>query len=131
MQTKDYKKFIVADIPGLIAGAHEGAGMGDKFLRHIERTKIICHLIDISFTGHKSDPIADFKAINSELKLFNPALATKSQIIIATKMDNASRSKLDKLIDFCKKNSYKYFIISALKKEGLEPLISYLSEQLG
>ncbi|MFH0925913.1 MAG: GTPase ObgE [bacterium] len=124
--TENYERIIVADIPGLIPGAHLGAGMGDRFLKHIERTKIICHIIDVSITDINSDPLTDYMAINSELELFSPVLAKKPQIIIATKTDIVFTPRLDKLIDFCEKSGYKYFVVSALQKKGLEPLISCL-----
>src|SRR5262249_24770789 len=89
----DYdKSFVVADIPGLIAGAHLGHGLGIQFLRHIERTRLLLHLIDVS-AGSERDPVEDFHTITSELSEHNPALPLKPTIIVATKMDAADQSK--------------------------------------
>src|SRR5947199_9432626 len=82
----DFKTFVVADIPGLIEGAHEGAGLGDRFLRHIERTKLLLHLVDVSSASGR-DSVADYESINRELKLYDPRLAERPQIVVATKID--------------------------------------------
>src|SRR5919202_1081694 len=82
----DFRTFVVADIPGLIEGAHGGAGLGDQFLRHIERTKLLLHLIDLSSASGR-DAVADYEAINRELELYDPRLAERPQIVVATKID--------------------------------------------
>jgi len=119
--------FVIADIPGLIEGSSRGKGLGDKFLRHVERTKILVHLIDISgFDGR--DPIEDYRAINKELKDYSPEVYKKPQIIAVNKMDLETASiNLKKFKKVIKKKVYP---ISALKKEGLEELIEAVGEKL-
>lgn len=127
-QVRSEKKiFVIADIPGLIEGSSEGRGLGDKFLRHIERTKIIIHLVDMSgFEGR--DPLADYRAINQELKNYSPQVARKLQVIAANKMDlEGAKENLGKFKKVIKKKIYP---ISALKKEGLEELIEAVSKRL-
>jgi len=82
----DDRSFVVADVPGLIEGAHEGHGLGDRFLRHIERTKVLVHLVDVSGASGR-DPVQDFEVIRNELRQFNPAVAAKPQIVAANKID--------------------------------------------
>jgi GTP-binding protein len=121
------KNFILADIPGLIEGSSYGKGLGDKFLRHIERTKILIHLIDMSgFEGR--DPLADYKAINIELKNYSKEVAKKAQFIAANKMDlETADSNLKRFRKSVKKKVYP---ISALQKQGLEELIEAVSKRL-
>jgi GTP-binding protein len=121
------KRFVVADIPGLIAGSSKGKGLGDKFLRHIERTKVLIHLIDMSgFEGR--DPVQDYKAINKELKDYSPEVPEKPQIIAANKMDlEGARANLARFKKAVKKKIYP---ISALNKVGLEELIEAISKKL-
>src|SRR5438046_8121422 len=86
VDARDFHTFVIADIPGLIEGAHEGHGLGDRFLRHIERTKVLLHLVDVSsFSGR--EPVDDYLTVNSELRAYNPALAERPQIVVATKID--------------------------------------------
>lgn len=121
------KTFVIADIPGLIEGSSLGKGLGDKFLRHIERTKILIHLIDMSgFEGR--DPIEDYKIINKELKKYSEQVYKKPQIIAVNKMDldNAGAN----LARFKKSVRKKVFPISALKREGLEEIIEEVSRRL-
>src|SRR5688500_18420887 len=82
----DFRTFVVADIPGLIEGAHKGAGLGDRFLRHIERTKLLLHLVDVSSLSGR-DTVADYETINRELEAYDPRLASRPQIVVATKID--------------------------------------------
>lgn len=125
--TKDNKVFVMADLPGLIEGAAEGEGLGDKFLKHIERTRIICHVIDMSgFEGR--DPYEDYLVINKELEKFSDKLANKKQVIIANKMDIDTAK--DNLIEFKKKVKEQVFEISAEKNEGLDKVIMYLGDLL-
>ena len=119
--------FIIADIPGLIEGSSKGKGLGDRFLRHIERTKLIVHLIDIS-ASEARDPIEDYKIINKELKNYSPKLTQKPQIIVANKMDLEGAQK--NLGRFKKAIRKKIYPISALKKEGLEELVAAIRERL-
>ena len=115
------KTFVVADIPGLIEGAHLGHGLGIQFLRHIERTRVLLHLIDVS-GGSERDPIEEFHAIDSELAEHNPELPEKPKIIVAAKMDVADKKKVQKLARWCKKNEYELHKISSVTGEGLEEL---------
>ncbi len=85
MEAGGYRRFVMADIPGLIEGAHAGTGLGDAFLRHVERTRLLVHMVDICPLG--GDPAADYRAIRKELALYSPALAEKPEIVVANKMD--------------------------------------------
>lgn len=121
------KSFVVADIPGLIEGSSEGKGLGDRFLRHVERTKILIHLIDMSgFEGR--DPLEDYKIINKEIKNYSPLVAKKQQIIVANKMDLAGAK--ENLKEFKKKVKAKIYPISALKKEGLKELVDAIAKKI-
>ncbi len=127
----DSKSFVMADIPGLIEGAHKGAGLGHQFLRHIERTSLLLHLVDIS-DHHQSDPVQDFEKIQRELSLYNPALTKKPLAVVGTKIDLAKEGKrLKRLEEYCKKKGLDFFPISAVKKEGINKLIKYLAEKVG
>ncbi len=123
------KSFVVADIPGLIEGAHLGHGLGIQFLRHIERTRLLLHLIDVSGSGER-DPVDEFHAINSELAEHNPDLPKKPKIIVATKMDVADPKKVQKLTRWCKKNDLGLLKISSVTGEGLENLKRAVFEKL-
>ncbi len=119
--------FTIADLPGLIEGAHLGHGLGIQFLKHIERTSVIVHLVDVSDASaaegtSRPDPVADFKAITAELKSFDPALAAKPTILVAAKADVANPDKLKKLAAFAKRRKLPFFTISAVSGEGIEPL---------
>jgi len=116
------ESFTIADLPGLIEGAHLGHGLGVQFLRHIERTSVIVHLVDVSDASHRPDPIADFKVITAELKSFDPALAAKPTILVAAKTDVANPDKLKKLTAFAKRRKLPFHSISAVSGEGIEPL---------
>ena len=119
--------FVIADIPGLIEGSAQGRGLGDRFLRHVERTKILVHLIDMAgFEGR--DPLEDYRIINQELKAYSPEVFKKTQIIAANKMDLDSAAA--NLARFKKKIKKKIYPISALQKEGLEDLIEAIREKL-
>lgn len=125
----DGDSFVVADIPGLIEGAHQGAGLGHEFLRHIERTRILVHVVDISGSEGR-DPIEDFRAVNRELEAYNPALAKRPQIVAANKTDlpgaeiNLERFKSEL------GESYDIFPISAVTGDGLDPLLFKAAELL-
>jgi GTP-binding protein len=113
-------QLILADIPGLIEGAHEGLGMGFSFLRHIQRTRVLIHLLD----GSSADPFADFSQVNSELALFDQRLAEKPQIVAVNKMDLPKVAEAwPELEAEFKKLGYRPFAISALAKTGLKPLL--------
>jgi len=123
----DYRSFVVADIPGLIEGAHKGAGLGFQFLRHVERTSILLHLVDVSEVN-ESDPVENLKKINNELKLYSPKLTKKPQTVIATKTDIAGdKKRFDELAEYCRKNGIDFFPISAATGKGIKKLLSYLT----
>lgn len=125
--TRTRKTFVLADLPGLIEGASNGEGLGDKFLRHIERTRVIAHVIDMSgFEGR--NPYEDYLLINKELENFSPKLLNKKQVIIANKMDMESAE--DNLKEFSKKVDLPIFKVSAIKNEGLEEVMDYLADTL-
>lgn len=119
--------FIIADIPGLIEGSSCGRGLGDKFLRHIERTKILVHLIDMSGSQGRN-PLDDYRMINQELKNYSKAVYDKPQILAANKMDlEGADNNLERFKKIIKKKIYP---LSALKKQGLEELIGAISKRL-
>ncbi len=123
------KSFVVADIPGLIEGAHLGHGLGVQFLRHIERTRVLLHLIDVSPMSDR-DPIEEFHAIDTELAEHNPDLPKKPKIIVAAKMDIADAKKVQKLQRWCKKNNLQFVKISSVTGEGLDELKHAVFEKL-
>ena len=122
--------FVMADIPGIIEGASQGVGLGIKFLKHIERTRLLLHVIDI--TGQEGrNPTEDFFKINEELKNYSEKLASKKQIVVANKMDSLSdNSLLEELEKVCKNKNLKLFKISAATNQGLDELIEYLANEL-
>src|SRR5262245_32754210 len=121
--------FVVADIPGLIEGAHLGHGLGIQFLRHIERTRLLLHLIDVSAESSR-DPIDEFRAIDSELAEYNADLAKRPKVVVATKMDAADSKKVQKLQRLCKKNNLELIKISSVSGDGLDALIHVVSSKL-
>ena len=121
------RSYVVADLPGLIEGASLGEGLGDKFLKHIERTRVIAHVVDMSGIEGR-DPYDDYIVINKELENFNKKILDKPQIIIANKMDMTS--SLDNLERFKKKVDLPIYPISAIKKEGLNKVINVLADYL-
>jgi GTP-binding protein len=120
--------FVVADIPGLIEGASQGKGLGHQFLKHISRTKLLVHVIDVSLEG----TVENFKTINKELKDFNKELAKKDQIVVINKIDLLNEEQLEKIVkDFKKKTKLtNIFVISAVTHEGLKPLLHEISKKL-
>jgi len=118
-----FRTFIVADIPGLIEGAHAGHGLGTKFLRHVERTRVLLHLVDISLTSGR-DPLHDLEVINRELAAFSPALASKPQVVIATKIDtHPPPERTHSLQARCQEAGVPFRAISAVTGEGLRDLL--------
>lgn len=112
--------FVMADIPGLIEGAHMGVGLGDAFLRHVQRTKVLIHMID----GSAEDPLADYTQINNEMALFDPGLGRKQQIVVINKIDKPEvEERLEKLKKDFKKKGVDVTAISALTKKDLDPLM--------
>ena len=119
--------FVIADIPGIIEGASDGRGLGDKFLRHIERTKVLIHILDISGSQGR-DPLDDYRKINSELKNYGGGVHKKPQVIVANKMDlEGAEENLLRLKQVINKKIYP---ISALKSEGLEELIEAVRKKI-
>jgi GTP-binding protein len=114
--------FVVADIPGLIEGASEGAGLGTQFLRHIERTRLLAHLVDVSDASGRPDPVEDYDVITRELKNFGAGLEDKPVIVVASKIDIANRDKLAKLKRYCSRKKLDLFAISAVTGESIEEL---------
>lgn len=126
----DYPPFVIADIPGIIEGAHRGAGLGLKFLRHVERTSFILHLLDISDASQRN-PVNDYLLLNQELSLFEPALAEKPQLVAVNKMDTPeAEDKLPEVRRYFKKIKKKVYPISALTGEGLPDLLAALTSHL-
>ncbi|MFN7933275.1 MAG: GTPase ObgE [Bryobacteraceae bacterium] len=126
----DERSYVVADIPGLIEGAHEGAGLGIQFLRHIERTKVLVHLVDVSEESGR-DPVEDFKVILKELENFSEDLLSKPMIVVATKMDVAQdATRVQKLKRAVARRKMPFFKISAVTGEGLEALLFAISERV-
>src|SRR3984885_14018826 len=121
-EAKEERSFVVADIPGLIEGAHTGSGLGTQFLRHIERTRLLVHLIDVSNGSGRPNPVKDFEVIEGELKSFGAGLDQKPVIMVASKIDIANKDKLAKLKRYCKKHKLKLYEISAVTGDGIEEL---------
>jgi GTP-binding protein len=124
------RSFVVADLPGLIEGAHEGAGLGVRFLKHVERTRLIAHLVDISsFNDH--DPVRDFEIICGELAAFSPALSSKPMIVVATKLDaTTDRTHLDELRAYCADKGLEFHAISSATGEGIPELVRAMADAL-
>ena len=116
------KSFVVADIPGLIEGAHGGAGLGTQFLRHIERTRLLVHLVDVSDSSGRSDVVNDFEVIRGELESFGAHLEDKPMIMVASKIDVANKDKLAKLKRYAKSKGLELYPISAVTGKGVEEL---------
>jgi GTPase len=124
------RTFVVADLPGLIEGAHLGAGLGIRFLRHVERTRLIVHLIDTS-ESNVDDPVHSFQVINGELEAFSPSLIEKPMIVVATKLDaTTDRTHLDELQDFCKQRGLEFHSISAVAGDGVKDLVRSIADAL-
>lgn len=121
----DGEGFVIADIPGIIEGAHEGVGLGHEFLRHVERTRVLLHIIDVSGVEGRN-PIEDFEVINNELKLYSKKLSEKPQIILANKADITSFDEnFDAFKNEMEKRGYKVFKISAATKQGISDVLNY------
>ena len=118
-----FRTFVVADIPGLIEGAHTGHGLGVKFLRHVDRTRVLLHLVDIS-EGSGRDPVHDLDVINGELRAFSPGLAAKPQMVVATKIDTRpDPGRLAAIEKHCVGHGMKFKAISAVSGEGVAELL--------
>lgn len=126
----EFKTFVVADIPGLIEGASEGAGLGDRFLRHVERTKLILHLVDVSSISGR-DSSEDYKIINRELANYDENLATRPQIVVATKIDALDEpERLEKLRELAEKDGKPFVQISAVTNLGTKELVNMVAQKL-
>jgi GTP-binding protein len=126
----DFKTFVVADIPGLIEGASEGAGLGDRFLRHVERTKLILHLVDVSSLSGR-DPVEDYEIINQELANYNQELGDRPQIVVATKMDSLDEpERLKALKKRAKKDGVELLEISSVANIGIKELVFSVASEL-
>jgi GTPase len=124
------RTFVVADLPGLIEGAHTGAGLGIRFLRHIERTRLIAHLIDASDASDR-DPVRDFEIISGELAAFSEKLAEKPVIVVATKLDaTTDRARLEKLREYCAARSLEFHAVSSASGEGIPQLVRAMADAL-
>ena len=126
----DLQSFVVADVPGLIEGAHLGQGLGTQFLRHIERTRVLLHLVDVSDASGRPDAVEDFKIINGELANFGNGLDEKPMIVAATKIDSANPDKLKKLRAHAKRRKLEFHEVSAVTGQGIDELKWALARRL-
>jgi GTP-binding protein len=126
----DLVSFVVADIPGLIAGASHGAGLGIQFLRHVERTRLLVHLIDVSDASGRPDPVKDYEVIMGELKNFGAGLERKPMIVVASKIDAANSAKLAKLKRFAKRKKLPFHEVSAVTGSGIDALLWAMANRL-
>ncbi|HEY0658407.1 MAG TPA: GTPase ObgE [Pyrinomonadaceae bacterium] len=126
----DFKTFVVADIPGLIEGASGGAGLGDRFLRHVERTKLNLHLVDVSSISGRN-PVEDYEIINRELANYNEDLAERPQIVVATKLDALDEpERLESLRERAERDGKQFFEISAVRNQGTKELVFAVAQRL-
>jgi GTP-binding protein len=126
----DFRTFVVADIPGLIEGASEGAGLGDRFLRHVERTKLLLHLVDVSSLSGR-DPVEDYEIINRELANYNEELASRPQMVIATKIDALDEpERLENLKKRAKKDGREFLAVSSVANQNVKELINAVARRL-
>ncbi len=124
------ESFVVADIPGLIEGAHLGAGLGAQFLRHIERTRLLAHIVDVSDGSGRLDPTKDYQVIEAELKSFGHGLDEKPRVVVASKCDVANPEKLKKLRAMASRKKLDFYAISAVTGEGIDALKYALAERV-
>ena len=130
VKSKNGESFVIADIPGIIEGASEGVGLGLQFLRHIERTRLLLHLIDVSGISGR-DPVKDFDTINEELKKYSEKLANRKQIIVATKIDSVQDEEpLHRLEKMAKERNLEIYKISSVTGEGVKELLDTVSKTL-
>jgi GTP-binding protein len=127
---KNYRSFVIADIPGLIEGAHEGAGLGLRFLRHVERTDLLLHILDLSWMPDR-DPIREYQALNREMVLFSKELGQKRQIVVVNKIDLPNvRENLPEVLPWFEERGIRVFPISAATGEGIEPLLDEVARNI-
>ncbi|GJL77395.1 MAG: GTPase ObgE [Nitrospinaceae bacterium] len=130
VKMENFQTFVAADIPGLIEGAHSGKGLGIRFLKHIERSRLLLHLLDFS-ESHSRDPVSDYHAIQKELQGFSPELFLKPQILVASKVDHpAAEEKFDEYKDRLRQLNPVFFAISSVSGEGLKPLLAKIMNLL-
>ena len=129
VKPENRKGFVVADIPGLIENAHKGAGLGFEFLRHVERTSILLHMVDVSGLV-PGDPVENFAKINNELELYSLELMKKFMAVAATKVDAAVPEHLEKLKAHCVSAGYRFFPISSVTGAGLDELLNFLADKV-
>lgn len=129
VKTKNGDGFVIADIPGIIEGASEGVGLGIQFLRHVERTRLLLHFLDVSGEEGRN-PVDDFYAINNELKKYSEKLAKRKQIIVANKMDVVNEEILKQVEELAKKEELELYKISGATKQGVQELIDYVEKTL-
>ena len=129
-QAPEEKSFVVADIPGLIEGAHTGSGLGIQFLRHIERTRLLVHLVDVSDGSGRPNPVKDVEVIMGELESFGAGLEMKPMIVVASKIDVANKEKLAKLKRYCRKEKLQLCPISAVTGKGIDELKYAMAEKV-
>ena len=126
----EFRTFVVADVPGLIEGASEGAGLGDRFLRHLERTKLLLHLVDVSSISGR-DAVEDYEIINRELANYNPELAARPQFVVATKLDSLDDAeRLNNLRERAEKDGKPFYEISAVTNQGTKELVGAMAKKL-
>ena len=131
VQYGEFQTFVIADIPGLIEGAHRGAGLGTRFLRHIERTRLLLHLVDVSLASGR-DPVNDYEVINRELGAYNEALAARPQIVVATKIDALDEpERLERLRRRAEADGWAFHAISAVTGQGMRELMNAVARKLG
>mgnify|MGYP002767350749 FL=1 len=126
---KDGKSFVMADIPGLIEGAWKGVGLGHEFLRHIERCRLLVHVVDVSGSEGR-DPCKDFDNINEELEKFNPELAKRSMIVVGNKCDIASEEDILRFKNYVSSKGYEYFSVVAASNQGIAEMLDTIAEKL-
>jgi len=126
----DFRTFVIADIPGLIEGAHTGAGLGDRFLRHIERTKLLLHLVDVSSASGR-EAVADYETVNRELASYNQDLAMRPQFVVATKIDALDEpERLESLKQTAEHDGKPFFAISSVTGAGVRELVNAVASKL-
>lgn len=126
---REGQSFVMADIPGLIEGAWEGVGLGHRFLRHVERCRLLVHIVDVSGSEGR-DPKEDFKIINDELKKFNPEIAERPMIVVGNKCDLATDEQIEDFKKFIEEQGYEFYPIMAAIRHGVDPLLNSIIEKL-
>ncbi len=130
VRSSEEHTFVIADIPGLIEGAHEGKGLGFQFLRHIERTSLLIHMIDVSEWATE-DPVASLKIMRHELATYDRTLADRPYAVVGTKIDiKGEGERLEQLKKYCQRRKIRFFAISAATREGLDECLRYMGQQV-